>query len=86
MSEPRTAFAVKAVADRYGVAEHTVLGWIKTGELRAVNVGTAPGKKKPRWRITQVALEAFEAARTAVPVLAPRRKRSRQAELIEFYK
>lgn len=58
-------FTVQEIQRRYGVTVHTVLGWIRAGELRAVNVGRAPGKKKPRWRITEHALEQFELARTA---------------------
>jgi excisionase family DNA binding protein len=40
--------SVKDVAERYGVTPHTVLSWIASGELRAVNVGRRAGAKKPR--------------------------------------
>jgi hypothetical protein len=78
-------FFVRDICERYGVSEHTVLGWIHACELRAVNVGRSPGAKKPRWRISEQALADFEAART--PTLpAPRRVRGkRPAEVIEFY-
>ena len=33
----------------------------KGGELKGVNVSRSPRSKKPRWRFTQAALEAFEA-------------------------
>src|SRR5687768_11565615 len=55
-----STLTVREVQERYGVTEHTVLGWIRSGELKAINVGVTPGKKKPRWRITQEALDAFE--------------------------
>jgi excisionase family DNA binding protein len=81
-----STLSVHDLTERYGVSEHTVLGWIRSGELRAVNVGRRPGGKKPRWRITQEALEAFERARTPAPPL-PRARRKRQPpEVIEFYK
>jgi excisionase family DNA binding protein len=69
--------SIKDLTRRYGVSQHTVLGWIRAGELRAVNVGRRPGAKKPRWRITAEALAAFELARTPTPTppRAPRRKR-----------
>jgi excisionase family DNA binding protein len=75
---------VQQVADRYSVTAHTVLGWIACGELRAINVGRTRGAKKPRWRITPAALDAFEAARSTTPPapVAPRRK---QEEVIRFY-
>ena len=60
-----STLSVRDVCERLGVNEHTVLGWIRSGELRAVNVGRRPGGKKPRWRITQEALEAFEQLRTS---------------------
>ena len=34
---------VEAIAERYTVSAGTVLGWIKTGQLKAVNVGRALG-------------------------------------------
>lgn len=79
-------FTVLDLQNRYGVTVHTVLGWIKTGELRAVNVGRRLGAKKPRWRITEEALQEFELLRTPNPPLPRARRRKRQAEVIEFYK
>ncbi len=77
---------VKDLTERYGVGEYTVLGWIRSGELRAINVGRSLRAGKPRWRITQQALEAFEQLRTptTAPQKMPRRKQA--AEVIEFYK
>ena len=79
---------VKHVCLQYGVSEHTVLGWIHSGELQAVNVGRRPGSKKPRWRITQQALQSFEAQRMAAPLPPQPKKRRKQrlAGVIEFYK
>jgi excisionase family DNA binding protein len=78
--------SVRATSERYEVSEQTVLGWIHRGELRAINVGRRPGAKKPRWRITQAALDAFEALRTPTPPPPrTRRRRQRPAEVIEFY-
>ena len=77
-------FTVQEIQRRYSVTVHTVLGWIRSGELRAVNVGRKPGAKKPRWRITEKALEQFEAVRTPTPPL-PRTRRRKRPEIIEFY-
>jgi excisionase family DNA binding protein len=78
---------VRDVCERYGVTEHTVLGWIRSGELRAVNVGRRLGAKKPRWRVTAEALSAFEALRTPTPPPPlGRRKKRAEAGVIEFYK
>jgi excisionase family DNA binding protein len=77
--------SVHDLCQRYGVGEHTVLGWIARGELRAINIGRHPGAKKPRWRITQEALEAFEQLRTATPPPPRTKHRKRPADVIEFY-
>ena len=79
-------FSIKDICDRYGVGDHTVLGWINCGELRAINVGRKPGAKKPRWRITQEALDAFEFARTTTPSQPRPQRRKRPPDVIEFYK
>ena len=83
---PSSTHAVKDLCERYGVSEHTVLGWIRSGELRAVNVGRHLDTKKPRWRITQEALETFELARTASAPPPRTRRRKQPAGVIEFYK
>ena len=79
------ALTVKELCERYGVGEHTVLSWIRSGELRAINVGRRPGSRKPRWRVTAEAIEAFELTRTHNPPPPRTRRRKRQAEVIQFY-
>lgn len=80
------ALTVAEVAERYGVNSHTVLAWIKTGELRAVAVNRKPGARKPRWRIMAGALTSFELLRTHSPP-PPRTRRRRQSAgyVLEFY-
>jgi excisionase family DNA binding protein len=79
-------YTVQDLQRRYGVTVHTVLGWIRSGELRAVNVGRKPGARKPRWRITQQALDQFEEVRTPAPPVPRKRRRKRPVDVIEFYK
>jgi excisionase family DNA binding protein len=78
--------SVKDLCERYSVSEQTVLGWIHSGELRAINVGRRPGAKKPRWRISESALAAFEQARTPTPPPTRVRRRKQPDDVIEFYK
>jgi excisionase family DNA binding protein len=72
-------YTARQVAQRLGVSLKTVLAWIHAGELKAVNVGRTPHGRKPRWRISQAALDAFEALRTSGPP-APRSKRTKQKD------
>lgn len=84
-------FGVKDLMKRYAVGEHTILGWIRDGHLKAINCGRILGKR-PKWRITREALEAFEKLRSS-PTAAPatsairhRKPKSSSTKVIEFYK
>jgi hypothetical protein len=69
------------IAKRYACDTHKVLGWIRRGELRALNVATTAGGR-PRWRITEEALAVFEASRAVAPL--PRLTRSRRKKNAEY--
>lgn len=51
---------VQEFAERLGVAESTVRVWIKSGELRAIDIGKG-------WRIADSDLERFLKARETAP-------------------
>jgi hypothetical protein len=80
----RSTFSVRDVGERYAVGIRTVLNWIHVGDLRAVNVSRRLSAKKPRWRITEEALEAFEAIRT--PTQQAKARRRRRVDVVEFYR
>ena len=72
-----------AVARQLGVDSHKVLGWIASGQLRAINVG---GGSRPRWRIMSDDLQAFLDGRAARPaVKATRRRRKVDAAVTEYF-
>jgi excisionase family DNA binding protein len=48
----RPFFTTHDIADILKVNEATVRGWIKSGDLRAVDIGR-------EWRVAQIDLEAF---------------------------
>lgn len=81
------ADTVQAVADRYGVSAHTVLGWIRAGELAAVNVARSHAARKPRWRIPAAALAGFEARRAArvEPERPGRSRATRPNDFVKYY-
>ena len=73
------------IAELYRVDPNKILGWIRRGELRTVNVATSTGGR-PRYRISPADLAAFEAARAAGP--APRVSRVRRRkdpQIVEFF-
>jgi hypothetical protein len=80
-------FTLCEVGERYGVTARTVAAWIASGELHAVNVARRPQSKKPRFRVTQAALDSFELARTPSPSpsRAAGRRKKQPAGVVEFY-
>jgi len=77
------SLTIKEIAERLAVTQHTVLAWIRSGELKAMDVSRTRGGK-PQWRVTPEALEAFELARTATPT-PPRRRRRKKPDVVEFF-
>jgi excisionase family DNA binding protein len=73
------------LAAELAVKPATVLGWIRAGELKAINVA-GRGCTRPRFRINRADLIAFEVARAAVPEPKVQRRRRRQpVGIIEFF-
>ena len=83
------ALTVADLCKRYSVTPNTVLAWIRSGSLRAVNVARSASKRRPTWRITAEALAEFENARTPKPPTTATRKPCRKLPerpgFIKFY-
>lgn len=74
-----SALTVREYADRLHVKQQQILTWIHSGELRAVNVCSTPGGKRPSWRISIDAICEFESRRSSnKPVKPARRKRKKR--------
>lgn len=70
-------------ADLLGVNTDRLRGWIRSGELLAVNV--ADSKNRPRWRISQVELDNFLARRSnATTVKPPKVRRPKLGEVKQW--
>ena len=74
--------SVADTAARLRISDDAVLAHIRAGRLRAANVGLGP--RRPRWRITEEALETYLAAATVTPAPA-RRRRRRDAAVTEYF-
>lgn len=73
------------LARRLGVSPDKVVGWIRRGELRAVNVADRP-TGRPRWRINPADVATFEARRTAqVAPKVQRGRRQQDTTVVEFF-
>lgn len=75
---------VADVARRYRVGEDKVRGWIRRGELSAINTSDRRCGR-PRFVVTIDALAAFEKGRQAATPNAPKPKRRKKTNQIDFY-
>lgn len=80
------------IAERYGVDVSKVHAWIRSGELRAINVTKELRPKKPRFKVYPDDLKAFENARAVIHVEPQtpepevrRRRRKRDVVLSPHY-
>lgn len=84
MSANAHGLTVADVAKRLRVSPDKIRGWIKRGELAALNVANQHCGR-PRFVITVEALAAFEQSRSAATPSAPKPKRRRKTTQIDFY-
>ena len=67
-----------------GVSSATVIGWIRAGELRAVDLARR-GASRPRYRISREELDRFLAGRAVQTRTRPARRRRRDQRVIQFF-
>ena len=72
------------VAEQLGIDAGKVLDWIHSGQLPATNVATNTGGR-PRWRIAAASLHEFLLRRQSPAAPAPRLRRRKARDAIEFY-
>ena len=77
-----SALSPSAYASQIGVNVHAVLNWIRSGELRALNLASRLGRR-PRWKLTREAIEEFERKRTNAPA-APKAPRTPKASTTDY--
>jgi excisionase family DNA binding protein len=73
----------RQVADRCGVDVGKIGRWIRSGQLSAVDVAENQGGR-PRWRISQEAIEAFLARRQSPPAVTPPKRRATRAAYKDY--
>lgn len=65
------------VAKRLGICPSRVIGWLRSGELLAVNLSDG---RRPRYRISPEELTRFLASRSTAPLPRPARRKPRPSE------
>ena len=66
LAEAEATFSPKVIAETHGVSQHTVLKWIHTGELRAIDISD-PASRRRKYRVTKSALLEFHKVRQVCP-------------------
>jgi hypothetical protein len=87
-SATRKTYLANEVAVILRVRIETVLAYIAKRQLRALNVASPQSRgRRPRWRITEEALDAFLASRSTAPAPQPipRRRRKESAAGVTNY-
>ena len=67
-------FTPPEVAAHLRVKASKIIQWIRSGELSAFDVSNRPGIGRPRYRITEEAVELFQARRSPSPTATSRKK------------
>ena len=84
MPSVRTWLTPTEVGRRYRIKPERVIAMIRAGLLRAIDV-SSPGSRRPRFRIHEADLVAFENRREVRPLSQPNRRRRKQPDVIEFF-
>jgi len=84
--QSRGTVSPRELADRWGISPDKVLNWIRKGDLCAINVAS-DRSMRPKYRISDEAIEAFQRQRQPVPQspIPHQRRRPRETDVIEFF-
>lgn len=80
----KTKISPPELAKQWGVDPAKIVHWIKTGELRAVNLAT-DRNGRPRYAIDIADVAIFEAARAVQPPTPWVRRRRVDPSVIQFF-
>ena len=73
------------VAEALQVSVDLVYGWLRSGELRGLNVNAHRGAGRPTWRISLSDLAMFEASRSRGVGIVAKVRRRPSPDVIEFF-
>lgn len=77
LDTPRTVLTPPEIAEQLATAPETVVGWIKSGQLKASNLSTGT---RPRYVVTPDDLSSFLKSRQPQPPAKRKRKYNRFSE------
>lgn len=81
----RTWLTPPEVGRRYGIKPERVIAMIRAGIIHAIDVAS-PGSRRPRFRVHEADLIAFEVSREVKPASkVSSRKQRPKSDVIEFF-
>ena len=80
MTTLRKKYTPPQLAEMWGISPDKVVGFIKAGELKAIDISSNRGSVRPRYLIDQRDIEVFELARAVVPPAAKTKRRPRRRD------
>jgi hypothetical protein len=86
--DTRTKVTPPQLAKQWGIDPGKVLGWIRAGQLRAIDASARANGKRPRYLIDKADIATFEQQRAVVPSATPRRpawRRRQTPGVVEFF-
>ncbi len=82
----RQKISPPTLAKMWGVSADKIVGFIRSGELKAIDVSSDRESVRPRYLIDRADIEAFELSRAVVaPAPKPKRRRRRRDPAIREY-
>lgn len=85
ISAPMQLLTAIEAADLLKVKPDRVRAWIKSGQIRGIDLSSNPGTGKPRFRVSESDLQAFLQTRAVTPDTRPKRRRRRNEDVIDFF-
>lgn len=72
------------IAEAMGVGASTVIGWIRSGELAALDVARRDSRR-PRYRIAEADFEAWKEGRRVRPPAPKARRRRSDPSITQYF-
>ena len=84
MDQTKSKLTPPEIARRWGIGTSKVLGWIRAGELRAIDAAASPGQR-PRYLVDITDLAAFENRRAVTGPTRSSRRRKLPNSVTEYF-
>jgi excisionase family DNA binding protein len=71
-------YTVQEAAQVLSCDDETILAWIHSGQLVAIDISKRPGSKRPTWRIPETSMASLIISRRRIQPTAPAQQKPRR--------